>query len=141
MEHFQIYLVQNRINQLKSTKQLQILTKATPERPGDTLKIMPIYIYMYIYIYIHIYLLRLLVKHNVLELSFSPLFFSTTFPEYRGIRSKKIFYRPSNNQYNSVFVAIKGNISGLLFFWTSHSEGKFPRDQFINVGTCLFAHH
>ena len=57
MEHFQIYLVQNRINQLKSTKQLQILTKATPERPGDTLKIMPIYIYIciYIYIYTHIF--------------------------------------------------------------------------------------
>ena len=50
MEHFQIYLVQNRINQLKSTKQLQILTKTTSERPGDTPKIMPIYIYRPIHI-------------------------------------------------------------------------------------------
>ena len=28
----------------------------------------------------------------------------------------------------SKFAATKGNFSGLIFFWTSHSEGEFSRD-------------
>ena len=38
---------------------------------------------------------------------------------------------------NQLFVAIKGNFSGLFFFWTGRSEGEFPRDYLINPATCL----
>ena len=43
-----------------------------------------------------IFLLRLCETHNALQLPvfFFFLFFCQRYPEYRGIRSKKIFYRP-----------------------------------------------
>ena len=57
-------------------------------------------------------LLCLPVKHNVLQLPcylFSSLV--ETFPEYREIRIKNIFYRPSNSNTIQLFIAIKGNFS------------------------------
>ena len=57
-------------------------------------------------------LLCLLVKHNALQLPcylFSCLV--ETFPEYREIRSKNVFYRPSNSNTIQLFIAIKGNFS------------------------------
>ena len=59
-------------------------------------------------------LLRLLEKQNALHFTLFSIFFfsSTTLPEYRKIRSKKIFYRLSINGYNLVICAKKGN-----FFW------------------------
>ena len=38
-------------------------------------------------------------------------------------------------------VVIKGNFSGLLFYSTYRSEGKFPRDYVGNGATGLFANH
>ena len=53
--------------------------------------------------YLHGKLLRLHETHNTLQLPvFFFLFFCQPYPEYRGIRSKKIFNRPLNSQYNSV---------------------------------------
>ena len=71
---------------------------------------------------------------------FSIFPFSTTFPEYWGIRKKKCFTDHQTAITVQLFVAIKGNFSGLLFFWTSRKEREFPREYFINVVTCLFAY-
>ena len=46
-----------------------------------------------------------------------------------------MFYRPSEANTIQLFVAIKGNFSGVFFFEQSPSEGKFPRGYFINVAT------
>ena len=44
------------------------------------------------------------------------LLFSTTFPEWRKIRSKKIIYGPSDSQYNSVICCYKRtSFSSFLF--------------------------
>ena len=61
------------------------------------------------------------------------------FPEYRRIRSKKIFLNRWAANAIQLFVAIKGNFSGPLFFRTSRTKGKFPRDYLTDVVTCLFA--
>ena len=84
-----------------------------------------------------VHFLCLLEKQNALHLPvFSIFFFSTTFLEFGA---KKIFYRPSNSQYNSAICCYKRNVSSLFFFWKSCSKGEFPRDYLINVATCLFA--
>ena len=46
-----------------------------------------------------------------------------------------MFYRPSEANTIQLFVAIKGNFSGVFFFEQSPSEGKFPRGYLINVAT------
>ena len=46
-----------------------------------------------------------------------------------------MFYRPSEANAIQLFVAIKGNFSGVFFFEQSPSEGNFPRGYFINVAT------
>ena len=60
-------------------------------------------------------LLRLLEKHNALQLPFSIFFcFSATFfTEYQGIRSKKVLYRSLNSYRNSVICYYKRR-----FFWS-----------------------
>ena len=71
--------------------------------------------------------LRLLVKHNALQWPcylFSSL---KTFPYYGGIRSKKYFIYHRTANTIQLVTAIKGNFSGLFFFWTSHSEVEFPK--------------
>ena len=52
----------------------------------------------------HSWFLRLRETHNALQLSvfFFFLFSFQPYPKYREIRSKKLFYRPLNSQYNSV---------------------------------------
>ena len=49
-----------------------------------------------------------------------------TFPEYRRIRSKKIFYRLSNQYISAdwfqLVLGTKEMFSGLFFFWTSCSQ-------------------
>ena len=70
----------------------------------------------------YVILLHLREMHNTLQLpvflfSFFS-FFCQPYPEYRRIRSKKIFYRPSNSWYNSVICSYKKEI-----FWVySFSE-------------------
>ena len=67
-----------------------------------------------------LYLLRLLEKHNALQLPFSIFFFSfyaTSLPEYWGIRREKVLYTPLNSCYNSVICCFKGNSSGQFFFY------------------------
>ena len=80
-------------------------------------------------------LLRLLEKHNALQLFFSVLFcFSATFFwEYRGIWSKKYF---TDHRKATILlsVAIKGNCSGLL-------EREFTKDNFIDVTAFFFAYY
>ena len=82
-----------------------------------------------------IHLLRFLEMQNNLPCFPIFCFFSTTFPGYRGMQSKNIFYRPSNTI--QLFVAVKRNFSGLFFFRKSRSEGEF----LINVAACLIAQH
>ena len=41
---------------------------------------------------------------------------------------KKFFVDHRTTNTIQLFVAIKGNIFGIFFFWTSHSKGKFPRE-------------
>ena len=54
---------------------------------------------------------------------------------------KKYFTGHQTANTIPLFVAIKGNFSGLFFFWASRSEGEFPKVYLINVATCLFAYH
>ena len=86
--------------------------------------------------------LCLLEMLNALHLRFSP---SSSCPrlfrDIKKIGGKRYFTDHRAANIIQLFVAIKGNFSGLLFFWTSSSEGKLPRDYLINVATCLFAHH
>ena len=66
-------------------------------------------------------LLRLRETHNALQL---PVFFFFSFfsffcqpyPEYRGIRSNKLFYRPLNSWYNSVICSYKKDIFRVYSF-------------------------
>ena len=86
--------------------------------------------------------LRLLEMLNALHLRFSP---SSSCPQlFRNIKkigAKKYFTDHRAANIIQLFVAIKGNLSGVFFFWASSSEGKLPRNYLINVATCLFAHH
>ena len=78
----------------------------------------------------------MLEKQNALHLPiFCSFIFFTNFPEYQGIRSKKIIYKPRTADTIQLFVAIKA--SGLFFFWTSRGEGEFPRNYLINAFSCL----
>ena len=79
----------------------------------------------------YVILLHLREMHNALQLPV--LFFSfysifcQPYREYRRIRSKKIFYRPSNSWYNSVLCSYKKEICWVYsFLRTSCSEGEFP---------------
>ena len=56
-----------------------------------------------------------------------------------GIRSKKYFADHGVANTIQLFVATKGNISGVLFYWKSRDEVEFPRDFLMNLATCLFA--
>ena len=60
--------------------------------------------------------LRLLENQNALHLPVFSVFFSTAFPEYRGIWSKKIFYRPSNSLYKSVICCYKKTFFRSILF-------------------------
>ena len=69
-------------------------------------------------------LLCLLEKRNAFLLPFSIfIFFSATFfLEYQEFRAKKYFTGHRTANIIQLFVAIKGNFSGLFFFLTSRSE-------------------
>ena len=59
----------------------------------------------------------------------------------KNSEQKKNFTDHQTADTIQIFVAIKGNFSGLIFFWTSCREGKFPKDYLINEATCLFTYH
>ena len=67
------------------------------------------------------------------------LSFSSFLHHFSGITGKKLFgakcYFTDLRTANIIqlFVAIKGNFSGLFFFWTCRCEGEFLRDVLINV--------
>ena len=70
-------------------------------------------------------------------------FFPSSSQLFRNIGkfwAKKYFTDHQRANKIQLFVAIKGNFSTLLIFWTNCSGGKFPWDYSINVATCLFAH-
>ena len=73
-----------------------------------------------------------------LELPFS---LSSSQQKSSEFRAKKYFtgHRTANGMQS--VVAMKGDWSGLLFFWTSCREGEFPRDYLVNVASCLLAYH
>ena len=63
--------------------------------------------------------LRLCETQNALQLPmffFFFLSFCQPYPEYRKIRRKKLFYRPSNRQYNSVICSDKKEIFRVYSF-------------------------
>lgn len=66
-------------------------------------------------------------------------FFCTTFLEYGGIRSKKIFYTPSNSYYNSFICCYERKF--FLFILLNKPQGDFTRGYLINWASCLFAFH
>ena len=55
--------------------------------------------------------------------------------------AKKYFTNHRKANTIQLFVATKGNVSSLSFLWSCPSEREFPRDDLINVATCLFAYH
>ena len=82
--------------------------------------------------------LRLLEKHNTLQLPFSAFFFwsfsATCFWNIEKFGTKKYFTDQRIANAILLFLAIIEKISGLLFFWTSHrNEGQFARDYLINT--------
>ena len=83
-------------------------------------------IYSLYYQLVYIILLRLLEKQSALHLPvFSIFFFSMTSPEYRGIRSKKIFanHHTSNTQFREPFPVRKMHdcYSGIYKNFEQHS--------------------
>ena len=85
-------------------------------------------------------LLLLRETHNTLQL---PVFFFFSFfsffcqpySEYRGIRSKKLFYRPLNSLYNSVICSYKKEISQVYSFSEQvTAKGNSPKDQTVSSG-------
>ena len=65
------------------------------------------------------YFLRLLLKHSALQLVWYLLSsFVETFPENSGIRGKKKYFTGhQTTDTNQLLLAIKGNFSGLFFFF------------------------
>ena len=63
------------------------------------------------------------------------------FQKIEEFGAKKKFTDHQTATTIQIFVAIKGNFSGLIFFWTSCREGKFPQDYLINEANCLFTYH
>ena len=59
------------------------------------------------------YFLCLLVKHNTLKLKCSYYSSSPCLLNTENFGGKKVFFRPSHSQHNSVIVVIKRNFSGL----------------------------
>ena len=53
-------------------------------------------------------------------------FFCRTFVEYRGIRGKKIFYRPSTSYYNSVIYCYKKNFLWFVLFLNMSQRREIP---------------
>ena len=49
--------------------------------------------------------------------------------------AKKYFTDHRTANTVQLFVAIKGNLSGLFFSWTMHTDGEIPRGYLINVAT------
>ena len=63
-----------------------------------------------------------------------------TFANYRYSHMGKHLSTSENSVTSDtiqLLVAIKGNYSGLFFFWTSRSKGEFPRDYLINIAPYL----
>ena len=69
------------------------------------------------------------------------MMFYWIFANYRYSHMGTHLSATSDNSVTSdtiqLLVAIKGNYSGLFFFWTSHTKEKFPRDYVINIATYL----
>ena len=66
---------------------------------------------------------------------------SRLLPNIGEFGTKKYFTDHQTTNAIKLSVALKGNFSGLFFFWTSCSRVEFPKDYLINVATCLFACH
>ena len=63
------------------------------------------------------------------------------FAGFVNLRGKKYFTGHQIAKTIPLFVLGKKFFLVYFFFWKSRSEGEFPRDQLINVATCLFAFH
>lgn len=66
-------------------------------------------------------------------------FLYQTFLEYWGSLGQKYILQ-TVEQLIQLFVTAKVSFSGLLYFSTFGSEGKFPTDYLPNVAICLFAY-
>ena len=66
-------------------------------------------------------------------------FLYQTFLEYWGNLGQKYILQ-TVEQLIQLFVTAKVSFSGLLYFSTFGSEGKFPTDYLPNVAICLFAY-
>ena len=73
------------------------------------------------------YFLHLLEKQGALHLPvFFTFFISTAFPEYRGIQRKTNFTDHRTADTMQLFVAVKGNFSGLFFPEQVAAKVNFP---------------
>ena len=84
--------------------------------------------------------MRFFVKHDTLELPFSP-YYPQLFQSIGKFGAKKCFTDHQIANTSQLFFAIKENFSNLFCFWTSRSEREFTRDYLINVAACFFACH
>ena len=76
-------------------------------------------------------LLLLYETHNALHLHVFFSFFSFFFlfyPKHRQIQSKKIFYRPSNSECNSIIYSYKGEIFRVSFFENKSQRRGIPQE-------------
>ena len=92
----------------------------------------------------YVILLHLREMHNTLQLpvflfSFFS-FFCQPYPEYRRIRSKKIFYRPSNSWSIQLFVPIKRKFVGFILFQNKSQRRGIPQrlvDKYSHLFICM----
>ena len=76
-------------------------------------------------------------KHNTLRIYFSSPSSMRLFQNIGKFGAKKCF--TDHGRANTIKLkGIKGNFSGLFFFWASRGERGLPRDYLINVATYLF---
>ena len=92
----------------------------------------------------YVILLHLRERHNALQLpvflfSFFS-FFCQPYLEYRRIRSKKIFYRPSNSWSIQLFVPIKRKFVGFILFQNKSQRRGIPQrlvDKYSHLFICM----
>ena len=88
-------------------------------------------------------LLRLRETHNALQLPvffFFFLFFCQRYPEYRGIRSKKLFYRPLTVITIQLFVPVKRKFFWSILFQSKSQQTVIPYrllDKYSHLFICI----
>ena len=65
------------------------------------------------------------------------LFFCQPYPEYQGIRSKKLFYRPLNSQYSSVVCSYRKETS-LVYSFSEQSQRRVIPYRLLDKYSDLF---